>query len=213
MLFFVFVLVFLVNNSYNYFDPDLGWHLRVGEETLNAKTVPHLNRYNYTLEDTTWVDHEWLVNVISYWLFYHGGYQALSIFFVLIAFVTFLLLVYITYKYFSPSRSAQFLMILMGVIGLSAMAPHLGVRMQEFGLLFFILLLSVILHFEHTKNYRVLLWLPVLFYIWACSHGSFLIGLFLLFFYLCVKYLELSFPAASASGGSTIRIGSIRKPC
>jgi len=187
--FFFYFLIFglLLNNSFSYLDPDLGWHLKVGEEIVNLKGVPHINNYNYTFAGD-WVDHEWLVNLVSYKIFDSFGYISLSIFFALIIVVSLILLNLFIRRYFKKAPEA--LIAIIQIFGLAASFPHFGVRMQEFSFLFFILELIIIENFLRDRIYKSLFWFLPLFYIWANIHGSFVFGLGILFIFLIVKLLE-----------------------
>lgn len=191
LLFYIFVFFFLLSNSYKYLDPDLGWHLKVGEQIINEKAVPVYDNYNWTLEGKQWVDHEWLMNVITFWLYKNFGYLTVNIFFTLIALLILIILNIFTQKYFLKEKNGLFFIMLFQILGLIAMAGHLGVRMQEITLLNLLLLLIIIYHYEKNKNYKILFWPLPLFYFWACLHAGFLIGLFLMFFWLTVKLIEI----------------------
>ena len=87
ILFYIFIFFFLLNNSFSYLDSDLGWHLKVGESIMYEQSVPHINYYNYTLQNTKWVDHEWLMDVIVFWMYQNLGYLWVNIFFALIVLI------------------------------------------------------------------------------------------------------------------------------
>jgi hypothetical protein len=101
---FFYFLVFgiILKNSFSYLDPDLGWHLKVGEEIASTGKIPHLNNYNYTFTGK-WVDHEWLINLISFKIFNEFGYIALSIFFALIIIISLIALNLFVRKYFKKT--------------------------------------------------------------------------------------------------------------
>jgi len=80
-------------------DPDLGWHLRVGEQILKERAAPSLETYDYPLEGRTWVDHEWLINAASYWIYANFGYVALNVLFALMVVAALLVLNLIARKY------------------------------------------------------------------------------------------------------------------
>jgi hypothetical protein len=190
-LFYIFIFSLLLNNSLGYLDPDLGWHLKVGEDIVREAKVPHLNYYNYTLEGKTWVDHEWLLNVITFWLYNNFSNIGLNIFFALII-IAALLILHRSLKKDNSDRPANVLLtVVFLILGVLAMSPHLGVRMQEIALLCLVLFYAVLSNFNKKRNYRVLLWLIPLFYFWASAHASFLIGLFILGFWLGIKLLEI----------------------
>lgn len=187
ILFYFFVFGLLLRNSFSYLDPDLGWHLKVGEEITQSGSVPHANLYNYTYTEN-WVDHEWLVNLISFEVFDAFGYFGLSIFFALIILVTLVLLNLYSRRYFP--KCPELLMMVIQLSGLIACLPHFGVRMQEFSFLFLLLELWIITEFNRTGKWRYLLFLLPLFYLWSNMHGSFLLGLAILIIWPVIKFFE-----------------------
>ncbi|MBU1684498.1 hypothetical protein KKC56_03520 [Patescibacteria group bacterium] len=188
ILFYIFIFFFLLNNSFSYLDPDLGWHLKVGESIIHEQSVPHINYYNYTLENTKWVDHEWLMDIIVFWIYQNLGYLWVNIFFVLIVLI--LLIVLHIFAIILLQNANLILIAPLYILGLLAMAPHLGVRMQEITLLFLLLLIIILHYYTKNKNFQLLFCLPILFYVWACSHAGFLIGIFILFFWVAIKLIE-----------------------
>jgi len=192
LLFFILLFFFLLNNSLRYLDLDLGWHLRVGKEILENKEVPHLETYLYTIPNTRWVDHEWLSNLGLYFIFEHFGYFILNIVFVIPPILSIFLLLIITKKFFLKKDSLilAFFLLLLGVL---AMAPHLGIRIQEFTLLFLTILLFFILNYDYQKNKKYLYFLIPLFFLWVNLHGGFLIGFAVFGYYIFCKILFFIF--------------------
>lgn len=186
--FFLFVFSYLMHNSFTYLDHDLGWHLKVGEEIVKNGAVPEFEKYNYTLEGRSWVDHEWASNALIYLIFNKLNYIYLSMFFALVVIILLVLQMLFVRKYYKDSfvflACAQY-------FGLLAMAPHLGVRVQEFSLVFLFIIIMVLNHFSKFQNWKYLLVLLPVFAIWANLHPGFLIGLFILCLYWAVKILEL----------------------
>lgn len=190
-IFFYFLLFgILLKNSFSYLDPDLGWHLKVGEEIVHTGSVPHVNNFNYTFTGN-WVDHEWLINVVSYKIYDSFGYIALSIFFVLIVIGSLILLNLFVRRFFN--KTPEVVIALIQLFGVLASLPHFGIRIQEFSLLFFILELWIIETYSQKKKYKTLFWLLPLFYLWANIHGSFLFGLAILIIWPIVKIAERLF--------------------
>lgn len=187
ILFYVYIFGLLIVNSSSYLDPDFGWHLKVGEEISRTASVPHANIYNYTYTGD-WVDHEWLINLITFEIYDNFGYFILTIFFALTIVLTLGLLNIFTNKYFP--KTPVWLLASIQLFGLIACLPHFGVRMQEFGLLFLLLELWIIFEFSKNRSWKLLVWLLPLFYLWSNIHGSFLLGLGLLFSWLTVKFIE-----------------------
>ena len=190
-LFYFFIFLFLLYNSFNYLDPDLGWHLRVGEQIVKEKSVPTVEYYNYTLNEKTWLDHEWLLNATTFWLYNNFGYIAVNIIFALLIVLILIILNLYIIKNFLYNKQGIIYIFIFQLLGLLAMQSHLGVRMQEFTL-FYLLLLLIIIH-SYLKNKKTaVLWLLLpLFYIWANTHGSFIVGIIIFLLLSIVKYLEI----------------------
>lgn len=190
MLFYIFIFFFLLYNSFSYLDPDIGWHLRVGSDIFATKSVPNFEYYNFSLEGQTWVDHEWLINLLSYLIYSKFSYITLSIFFTLLIVLTLIIQSIVLKKYFLSNKNNSFLIMFWQFFAVLAMSPHLGVRMQEITLFFLLLELIIIYYYNIKKNYKFLFILLPLFYLWACIHAGFLIGLFVLFLFILVKTFE-----------------------
>ena len=80
----IFCLLFfsvLLRNSYLSLDPDLGWHLKIGSEIVQNREIPRIEHYDYPMLGRSWVDHEWLMNAITYLIYNNFGYFAVSVFF------------------------------------------------------------------------------------------------------------------------------------
>jgi|WetSurMetagenome_2_1015567.scaffolds.fasta_scaffold04666_6 hypothetical protein len=189
-LFYLFVFFILLFNSFSYFDPDFGWHLKTGEQIWQIRAVPSLNYEDYTLVGMTWVDHEWLMNLVTYFIFHNFGYITLSVFFALIIIAVLLIQFWLARKFFLPDNRGLIFFLVLQFFGLFGVLPHLGVRMQEVTLLCLSLLLVVIYFYQKDKDYKKLFWLIPLFIFWASAHAGFLIGLFILAFFIFIKIVE-----------------------
>lgn len=191
LVFYLFVFILLIGNSYKYLDVDLGWHLKVGEDILAHHSLPQIDNYSYPMAGKTWIDHEWLSNIIIFLLFKYFGYFGLSLFFVFIIILSLVILNKIVFKYFTEEDArVQFFLIIFEIIGLMGCLPHFGIRIQELTILFLSILYLIIYQYNKTKKFYFLFFLPLLFWFWASLHGGFLIGIFILFLYIGIKILE-----------------------
>jgi hypothetical protein len=189
LLFYILVFSLLLQNSFNYFDPDLGWHLASGKGALGEGFIPAVNHSNYTLVGQEWINHEWLTDIIVYNVYDKFDYLVLTALFALLIVLVLGVIHYFTCQYFNK-KSSLFLILILILWGVLGMRPHLGVRMQEVTLLFLPLLLIILFFYGRKKEWKILLLLPVLMYLWSCLHGGFLIGIFLLFAFGAVKAAE-----------------------
>jgi len=181
------VLCLLLHNSFAYLDPDMGWHLGLGKRIAETGSAPKTNLINYPIAGDAWVDHEWLLNWISFQVFDQFGYLALNLFFAGIIIAALAGLHFLINKYYLRTGSHLALAAFM-LLGVHAMLPHLGIRMQEIAVLSLVILLILLYRYTYrNRAYLTLLWLPFLFWLWANLHGSFIIVIFLLFFWLGIQ--------------------------
>ncbi len=198
IFFYSLIFIVAIHINFSQIDADLPWHLRIGAQINQEQAAPTLDYYNYTLNNQYWIDHEWLFNFFFYYIFHHWGYAWLVILFSLLLTLTFLALhIFINNFFINPyqlkinnKKTLNFSIIIFWLYSLIALIPLMGVRMQ-FGGYFLILLLLIILeNFSQTKQKKIFLILPLFFVFWANLHGSFLIGLFILWSWLIFKTLE-----------------------
>jgi hypothetical protein len=191
IFFYFFIFCLLIRSGFSYLDPDLGWHLRVGEAISISNQVPSQNIYNYTYTGN-WVDHEWLSNYFIFQIYHNLGYPSLVVFFALLI-ITVLVLLNLAVSYLWRERGRTpplVLIVVLQLLGTIASLPHFGVRIQEFALLFLFLSLIIIYFYDRNKKWGYLLFFIPLFYLWACLHASFLIGLFIVFAWAGIKLAE-----------------------
>ena len=200
------ILVYLVffsrffKNSFSCLDPDFGSHLRVGQDIWLKNEIPSLNTYNFDFINVPWVDHEWLFDLLIYLIHNYAGYLVLTIIFVCFPLVGIVLLMKLTEItqsiVLSDSEKVEMSLYFYFVafLGCYAALPCLGIRMQEVTLIFIPLLIICLYRFENHDAQKTLYFLPILFYVWANLHGSFLIGFVILAIWFIVKIVISCLP-------------------
>lgn len=191
-LFWVFLFFLLLQHSFSYLDPDLGWHLESGKRTYLTGQATATNDHNFSFPSNTWLDHEWLADLGMYLAYDKIGYPAINIFFVLIV----LMSVFILYKQ-SGSNKPQWPAFLLLTFGTIAAAPHFGVRIQEFTFLFTILIFALLLKYQKSLNWKYLIPIPVIIWLWANLHAGFLLGLIMLVIFGLIKIIKIIWPKIS----------------
>lgn len=176
-LFWLLILALVIRPGLSSLDPDLPWHLKFGQDTWITHQLPNDQIHLWTLRGETWVDHEWLTNVLMFLIYNHFGYESLVLIFSLIV-VSFLALIAHYLKKKHP-RANYFIMALL-LFGYLAILPHIGPRPQVLSLLFLALELFILDRSRHWYRLKTTLLLAALFWLWACLHASFLIGLMIL---------------------------------
>ena len=171
---FAFVLVGLLASlaARTAADPDLWGHLRFGQDILAAGGVVRSDPYSFT-SDQAWTNHEWLAEVFMAGAYRLGGARGLvAVSSGVGAFV--LLLAGWVLRRNGVGEPATFALL----VGLPiAIAPQLmAVRPQLFSVLLFTVML-MILNVAERGRQKHLLWLALLFALWANLHGGWIVGL------------------------------------
>jgi len=182
LFFLSLFLVFLLPAT----DPDLGWHLRCGKEIWENRWLCQENRFSVLLPGYLWPNHHWLSQTILFLTYQNFGFWGLSFLNAFLMTATFFLF-YLTVQNSSLERITG--IILMVFLGWSVFS--FGIRSQEWGFFFFSLMLFLCLK---SKEYpKLVLFFPLVLWLWANTHGgSVILGLILLFllfsplpFFLC----------------------------
>src|SRR5713226_4941852 len=139
-------------------DPDVWWHIKVGQDILRTHHFPTVDPYSFTAAGTPWIAYEWLGEIMLAWMYRLGGVVSLCVF--LIAFGSVILLsLYWLATVRSGNSKAGFLSVLF--LAFLALASF-TLRPQMFGYLFLILTLLVMERFRQGVSWP--LWmLPLIF--------------------------------------------------
>ena len=165
-------------------DPDMWWHMRMGEVMWTTHTVPTTDVFSYTTNHHAYVPHEWLPQILIYAAYRWGGYCGLMLW--LCIFTSAILIAgYALCSIYSSNVKAGFLGALaIWVFGTSGFS----IRTQMVGYL----LLTVemlVLQLGKTRSARWFLALPPLFALWVNCHGSFFLGIVVALVFLLASYL------------------------
>src|ERR1700676_910850 len=161
-----------------YVDPDLWWHLRVGENILATHHLPTSDPYSFTVSGAPWMAYEWLGETFFAAVARLGGVTALDL--LLIALSSAIVIgLYI----FATLRSGNSKAAFVATIMLFPIANgSFTLRPQMLGYLFLILTL-IVLEAARRKVFWPLWLLPPVFVLWVNTHGSFIVGVGVIFFY------------------------------
>jgi hypothetical protein len=157
---------------------DLWWHVATGERILSTGHVPTADPYSFTVQGHAWLAYEWLGEVVMALAARGDSLRGLQILLVLLSAV----LVVLTYCYAwvrtgHPLASAAAVALLLQVE-----QPMFTLRPQLMGYIFLLLTLISLDLFKQGRL-KSLWFLPVIFAVWVNTHGSFVLGLFLVMCY------------------------------
>ena len=166
-------------------DPDLWWHLRMGQTVWTTHAIPHIDLFAFTTNNHAWVPHEWLSELTIYAAYRAGGYAGLMLWLCVFASALSVLLYVLCALYAGNSKIAlagALMGWLFATVGL-AIRPLLAGHV--------LLVVELILLYLGLNRKRAWLWgLPPLFAVWVNCHGSYFAGLLVLaIFVACYRRL------------------------
>jgi hypothetical protein len=162
-------------------DPDIWWHIKVGESILATHRWPTTDPYSFTVSGQPWIAYEWLGEVVWAGVMRMGGIRGLEIFLIVLGSAVMLVLYGYATLCSKNSKAAFVACTLLFVLANASFT----LRPQMLGYLFLILTMICLELFRQGK--RLALWfLPIIFLLWVNTHGSFVIGLgAVLVYWLC----------------------------
>jgi hypothetical protein len=179
-------------------DPDLWWHIKVGQNIVATHHWPTTDPFSFTVVGDPWIAYEWLGDVLIGSVARLGGLLGLEILlFVLASAVMLALYAYTTLR--SGNSKAGF--VSSGVLCSLAFAS-LNLRPQMLGYVFLILTLIALERFRQGRQ-RSVWFLPVLFLVWINTHGSWVIGLGVLLVFLASGLAEFRWGSIEAQRWSS----------
>lgn len=153
-------------------DPDMWWHLKLGQIVWTTHTIPLTDLFSYTTNHQASVPQEWLSQLLIYCAYKCAGLSGMMFW---LCFFTAALIIagYGLCWFYSGNAKVAFLgamtIWLFGTVGFA-------IRPQMIGYLLLIVEL-VLIRLGRTHNPRWFLCLPILFAIWINAHGSFILGI------------------------------------
>ncbi len=160
-------------------DPDTWWHVAVGQSILALRALPVRDVYSFTAHGSPWIAYEWLGEVVMAVGARAGGLEGMESLLFALSGILILLLWAFAYLHCRNVKAASIACVLL----LPLAGVVFSLRPQLLGYVF--LLLTLIVLEKYRQGSRKILWvLPPLFVLWVNTHGSFVLGLFVIALYL-----------------------------
>ena len=163
-------------------DFDIWWHLRDGNSIVAEHAVPRQGLFTQ-YANHSWVDYSWGSEVIMSRFYHWFGLMGLvilrSALEVAIAAILFLLL--------RRELRSFWQALPLTAVGLWAIHHCLGMQPMLFSIVMFTIELALIFEARRRNTIGPLLWLPLLFLVWANLHIQFVYGLFVLLLFAAVR--------------------------
>ncbi|MBF0483629.1 MAG: tetratricopeptide repeat protein [Candidatus Omnitrophica bacterium] len=150
-------------------DLDLWLHWGLGKYITQTGMIPHVDMLSWTMTGKSWIDHEWLFQVVIYNIQNLWGWNGLLVMQGLVVLAILGLLFFM-----ANDRNKQIIVILLLYIVATIMEQRFTVRPDLFSLLFFSLYIFVLaLHLDKKWAMPFLVFIQI---IWVNVHGFFFFG-------------------------------------
>jgi hypothetical protein len=153
-------------------DPDFFWHITAGQWIAEHGTVPTTDPFSFTWAGQPWTPHEWLSELLIYWLV-----QGLGRVGALFVFGLFPAAIVATQAAMLTRQGVRVLAFAVPATLIAlVVTPYVTLRPQAVSWLLLSLLIWALLELRAYRPRRVLLLIPF-FVLWANLHGVYVIGL------------------------------------
>jgi len=172
----IFAFVCLRGASESVVDPDIGWHLRTGQWILEHHAFPHADPFSRVTGGTPWQAYSWLFELVLLKLYTWMNLKGLMIFTAAMMALIAAAIYHMTSRLQADftQRAVLTIAVMFCLSRMSTPRPWL------FTILFFAIEMDILMHARRMGRTRELLWLPLLFAVWANVHIQFVDGLLVL---------------------------------
>lgn len=164
-------------------DPDMGWHIRNGQDIIDNFGVIKEDIYSWTMSGYPWIAHEWLTDVLMAFIHSVAGLWGLVIFFAIIIVGAF-------YLASSILTKNVLMRSLVAIIALLVSWNIIGIRPQMLTLLGLAVVLYILFTCRDQQKLRIIYWLPPLFMLWANMHGGFAAGFVVMILFIAGEFIR-----------------------
>jgi hypothetical protein len=156
-------------------DPDIWWHMRVGEWILQHHAAPNVESYSRELTGTPWLGYSWLFELLAIKVF-----RAFGVLGIVGYSAAMVLSIVAAVRHLVQRLQSDFTVtVFITFVACFSLARLYTPRPWLFSILFFVLELDILMHARRTGRLRELMWLPLIFALWANIHIEFIYGLFI----------------------------------
>jgi hypothetical protein len=167
-------------------DPDIWWHLKVGDWILQNRAVPHVGIFSRTAGSHPWVAYSWGYEVLMSLIYSAFGLFGFAIFGVVLTLAVAGVLFWMLHRLAHSFWTAW----LLALLGAWAFLFSLFPRPVFVSMILFMVVLTLLLEAQRFENIKPLYWLPLIFVLWANIHIQFIYGIFVVGLYTGVHLLH-----------------------
>jgi hypothetical protein len=168
------LLVFIVS-FFKIVDLDFWWHLKTGQIIWEQKQFQHTEIYSFTAPGRPYVDHEWLFQVIQYWLFAAGGPMAIILFKCAVIIAIYALIT----RFLFQQQIHHWFVITLVVLSIAGGRTRFVERPEILTELFLVSSYLLLHRFVETKRRLYILGTLPIIVVWSNVHAAVILGLVL----------------------------------
>ncbi len=167
-------------------DPDIWWHLKVGDWIVQHHAVPYVGIFSRTAGTRPWVAYSWGYEVLLSRAYAWFGLVGFALFGVLLTVAVAFVLFWMLHR-----LSGRFWVAwILSLIGCFAYLFSLMPRPVFVTMILFTIVLAFLLEAQRTGRIQLLWWLPLVFVLWANIHIQFIYGLFVVGLFMGINLLQ-----------------------
>lgn len=167
----VFLLLFAMSSRVS-LDPDMWWHIRLGEQILETGQPVYADELSHSRQGVVHRNHSWLAQIVMFGLWRLAGHLGLSLFVSALAIGGMFCL-------YRAGKGSIYMQGFVLVFGAACAAAFWSPRPQMFTFFFSALLVYALFDLKRCGRDR-LRWLPLLFLLWGNCHGGYIFGFVLI---------------------------------
>jgi len=167
-------------------DPDMWWHLSVGDWILQNRSFPHNGIFSHTAATRPWIAYSWGYEVLLARAYNWFSFVGMGIFGALLTIAVALAIFRMLYRISGRFWPAWGLSVVVYAAFLFNIAP----RPVFFSVILFTVTLTLLFEAQRTGRVQSLYWLPLIFLFWANFHIQFIYGLAVLCLFAVVNLLQ-----------------------
>ncbi len=149
---------------------DTWWHLATGRWIVEHHAVPHTDPFSFATAGKPWIAHEYLTDVLMFFLHRAGGFMALATINALLLALAFAIMAF-------SARSSRWLAYASALFAAWAARPAFALRPQSISLVFGAAFFWIIRASLRRRKPKWLIALPCLMLIWVQLHAGYLLGI------------------------------------
>ena len=167
-------------------DPDIWWHLSVGDWIVQNRAFPHTGIFSHTAATRPWMAYSWGYEVLLARSYDWFSFVGMGIFGTLLTIAVALAIFRLLYRISGRFWAAWTLSVVVYAAFLFNIAP----RPLFFSVILFTFVLGAIWDAQRTGRVQALYWLPIVFIVWANIHIQFIYGLAVIGLFAGINLLQ-----------------------